>query len=98
MLEQDHIPDCPPDDTGDIEGCLSVPGLMFPVPRAEWARVRGFDVHGQPIVIEGTGLFARMLQHEVAYLDGRLYVDQLVEPEMRCATWTPGVDRHPFRP
>ena len=49
----------------DDEGCLSVPGLWFPTHRAWYARV------------EGTGLMARCLQHEVDQLDGMLYLDRL---------------------
>src|SRR5712671_6531148 len=46
------------------EGCLSVPGEAFPTGRADWARVTGLDADGTPITLEGTDLFARMLQHE----------------------------------
>ncbi len=61
----------------DDEGCLSVPGLWFPTKRAWYARVVGNDVDGKEIVIEGTGLMARCLQHEVDHLDGHLYLDRL---------------------
>jgi peptide deformylase len=55
------------------EGCLSVPGLRGMVPR--WARVRyrGLDPLGQPIVREADGFHARVVQHEVDHLIGRLY-------------------------
>ena len=46
------------------EGCLSVPGIKSETPRKNWARVRGVDRHGNPLELEGEGLFARMLQHE----------------------------------
>ena len=59
------------------EGCLSLPGLWYPVRRAQYARVRGADRLGQPVVIEGEGLLARCIQHEVDHLDGRLFVDRL---------------------
>lgn len=95
-----------PDPEGDLEGCLSVPGMMFPIVRADWACVHGVNRDGTPVTIEGRGLFARLLQHEVAHLDGSLYVDQLVEPYAAQAVealtaasgsaWTPGVDPHPF--
>jgi peptide deformylase len=62
---------------GGDEGCLSLPGLYFPTPRAQTATAHGFDVDGAPIVIEGTGFLARALQHEADHLDGRLYVDTL---------------------
>jgi peptide deformylase len=62
---------------GGDEGCLSLPGLYFPTPRAQWCTAHGFDQHGEPLVVEGTGFLARALQHETDHLDGRLYVDTL---------------------
>jgi len=62
---------------GGDEGCLSLPGLYFPTPRAQQCTAHGFDQHGEPIVVEGTGFLARALQHETDHLDGRLYVDTL---------------------
>lgn len=59
------------------EGCLSIPELWYPLRRAQYARVRGVDRLGQPIVIEGEGLLARCIQHEVDHLNGRLFVDRL---------------------
>ena len=59
------------------EGCLSVPGIWAPTVRAEHAVVEGFDVHGEPLRLEGTGLMARCLQHEVDHLDGRVFLDRL---------------------
>jgi peptide deformylase len=59
------------------EGCLSLPGLWFPVTRAEAATVEGMDPTGLPLQVAGTGLMARCLQHECAHLDGQLYVDLL---------------------
>lgn len=55
------------------EGCLSVPGLRGVVPR--WARVRytGFDPYGDPIEREVEGFHARVVQHEVDHLLGKLY-------------------------
>ncbi|MDM7885095.1 peptide deformylase [Curtobacterium sp. RHCKG23] len=64
------------------EGCLSVPGLSYPTPRHPWARVRGVDVDGAEVVLEGTGLMAEALQHEVDHLDGTVYVMTL-DPEVR---------------
>jgi peptide deformylase len=61
----------------DEEGCLSIPGLWYPLTRAQYARVRGVDRTGQPVVIEGEGLLARCIQHEVDHLNGRLFVDRL---------------------
>ncbi|MDR1426362.1 MAG: peptide deformylase [Bifidobacteriaceae bacterium] len=59
------------------EGCLSVPGLWFPCRRAWYARVVGTDIDGNEVMVEGTQLMARCLQHEVDHLDGKLYLDRL---------------------
>ncbi len=69
-LSEDQLQD------GD-EGCLSVPRLWFPTQRAWYARVEGIDLDGNPVVVEGEGLMARCLQHEVDHLDGMLYLDRL---------------------
>lgn len=61
----------------DDEGCLSIPGLWYPLLRAQYARARGVDRLGQPAVVEGEGLLARCIQHEVDHLNGRLFVDRL---------------------
>jgi len=61
----------------DDEGCLSVPDLYFPTPRAMHATAHGFDQYGEPLTITGSGFLARALQHETDHLDGRLYVDTL---------------------
>lgn len=66
------------EDTQDgDEGCLSVPGLWYPTTRAWYAKVEGIDLDGNPVVVEGTGLMARALQHECDHLDGKLYLDRL---------------------
>ena len=59
------------------EGCLSVPGLWYPTKRAWYARVVGEDLDRKPVVVEGTELMARALQHEVDHLDGKLFLDRL---------------------
>jgi peptide deformylase len=56
---------------------LSIPGLYAPTVRAMHCVAEGFDVHGEPLRIEGSGLLARCLQHEVDHLDGKLFVDRL---------------------
>jgi peptide deformylase len=61
----------------DDEGCLSIPGLYAPTVRAMYCAAEGLDVHGEPLRIEGSGLLARCLQHEVDHLDGKLFVDRL---------------------
>jgi peptide deformylase len=64
------------------EGCLSFPGMRFDTPRAVSTVARGRDVFGEPVVVEGTQLLARALQHETDHLDGILFVDRL-DPEHR---------------
>jgi peptide deformylase len=67
------------------EGCLSIPGLFYPTPRAMHATARGCDQHGEPVTVEGSGFLARALQHEAAQLDGQLYVDALTGDTRRRA-------------
>lgn len=67
----------------ESEGCLSVPGPYRPLARPDVAVVRGQDMHGNPLVIEGRGYFARCLQHETDHLSGSLYVDRLSARERR---------------
>ena len=59
------------------EGCLSLPGFNATVVRPTRAVVRAFDREGKAKTIEGTGLLARALQHELDHLDGLLYVHRL---------------------
>jgi len=59
------------------EGCLSLPGFGARVKRAAKVRVRALNEHGLPVVIEGEGLMARCLQHEIDHLNGKLYIDRL---------------------
>ncbi|MFF7144014.1 MULTISPECIES: peptide deformylase [Streptomyces] len=59
------------------EGCLSLPGLEAGTERYDRAVVEGFTADGEPVTVEGTGWFARCLQHECDHLDGGLYVDRL---------------------
>jgi peptide deformylase len=110
VLETSEIPETMPDPETDDEGCLSVPGESFPCGRAQWARVTGLDADGNPVELEGTGLFARMLQHETGHLDGLLYTDRLIGRWARAAkravrshgwgvpglSWTPGEVPDPF--
>src|SRR3954454_7677645 len=64
------------------EGCLSVPGYRFEIVRAERVTMRGIDLEGNEIVLEGDDLMARMIQHEIDHLDGLLVLDR-VEPDVR---------------
>jgi len=59
------------------EGCLSIPDLTFDCKRALQVVARGFDMHGEPVTIQGTDYLARALQHETDHLDGVLFVDRL---------------------
>jgi peptide deformylase len=67
------------------EGCLSVPGAVMAVPRPDRAVVRGQDKDGNPVVIEGTGYFARFLIHETDHTNGYLYLDRLSKREKKDA-------------
>lgn len=69
------------EQTGD-EGCLSVPGKTGTVTRPNYAKAEALDRNGNKIVVEGSGLMARALCHEIDHLDGILYID-LVEGELR---------------
>jgi len=69
------------EETGE-EGCLSIPGLTLPTKRALRAVAKGFNMHGEPVTLEGTSLLARCAQHETDHLDGVLFIDRL-DPEQR---------------
>ena len=64
------------------EGCLSVPGLYFPTTRSAYAKVRGTDLDGNEVILEGEGLMARALQHEMDHLRGMVFLQRL-EPDVR---------------
>lgn len=59
------------------EGCLSLPGISSEVRRAAAVTVQGLSRKGQPQVLKAEGLLARILQHEVDHLQGRLFPDRL---------------------
>lgn len=59
------------------EGCLSVPGYWWEISRPEHARVKALDLEGNEVEYAGDGLLGRVLQHEVAHLDGGLLLDAL---------------------
>jgi peptide deformylase len=63
-----------------LEGCLSVPDLVGEVRRAEWVMVNGLDRRGWPVSLEGEGLLARVLQHEIDHLDGILFIARIEDP------------------
>jgi peptide deformylase len=68
-----------------VEGCLSIPGIAFPVRRRARARVTGADVDGNPIEFEAEGLLARIAQHETDHLDGILFPDRLEGDDRKAA-------------
>ena len=67
------------------EGCLSLPELTFDCLRAMRVVAKGFDMHGEPVSIEGHELLARALQHETDHLDGVLFLDRLDRETRRAA-------------
>jgi peptide deformylase len=67
------------------EGCLSFPDLVYPTPRALRAVAKGFNMHGEPITVEGTELLARALQHETDHLNGILFIDRLSDSDRKLA-------------
>ena len=67
------------------EGCLSLPRVSMDVERPLHARVSGFDAEGEPILIEASGLEARVLQHEIDHLDGVLILDRTSRDQRKGA-------------
>jgi len=61
----------------DYEGCLSVPGKVGKVTRPNYAKVRALNADMEPYEIEGEGLLARALLHEIDHLDGIVYVEHV---------------------
>jgi len=59
------------------EGCLSIPGFSAPVLRPKKVVLRGIDLDGKEIVLEGTDLLARAFSHEMDHLDGRFFLDHI---------------------
>ena len=66
------------------EGCLSFPGLQFDTPRAARGG-EGFNQFGEPVLIEGSELLARAIQHETDHLDGILFIDRLDREQRKLA-------------
>jgi peptide deformylase len=72
------------------EGCLSIPGVRGDVTRPERVRVRYQDVEGTEHALDAEGMFARILQHEIDHLNGKLFIDYLstadkllIKPKLR---------------
>ena len=67
------------------EGCLSLPGVLVEVERPVHIRVRGRDERGDGLLIEATGLEARVIQHEIDHLDGVLILDRTPRDQRKQA-------------
>ncbi|MDO4258917.1 MAG: peptide deformylase [Actinomycetaceae bacterium] len=109
-LELFDLPDREVDPATEMEGCLSLPGLQYPVLRYQKAVLTGTDVEGQPIRIEAVGWLARIFQHEYDHLNGTLYVQRLTgqweeraraamaEADFQGGHWVPGEEEEEPRP
>jgi peptide deformylase len=67
------------------EGCLSLPGVHVDVERPIHVRVRASDPHGDDLVVEASGLEARVIQHEMDHLDGVLILDRTPRDQRKQA-------------
>jgi peptide deformylase len=70
------------------EGCLSLPGVHVDVERPAYVRVRAQDTTGEPILVEASGLEARVIQHEMDHLDGVLILDRTPRDQRKEAMRT----------
>ena len=67
------------------EGCLSFPGIYYDTPRALRVVAKGFDLHGEPVTIDGSELLARAIQHESDHLAGVLFIDRMNRDQRKLA-------------
>ena len=67
------------------EGCLSLPGVLVDVERPVHVRVRALDEQGDPLLIEASGLEARVIQHEIDHLDGVLILERTTREQRKEA-------------
>lgn len=81
-----------------LEGCLSIPGVPLDCLRHLDVVTTGFDMHGEPMQLQGTGRLAMIFEHETDHLNGILFVDRLdpenrqaAEAAIREADWSGGV-------
>ena len=65
----------------DVEGCLSIPSRSGTVKRPERVKVKYLDENGEVKVIEGSGLLARALCHEIDHLNGILFIDKVIDDQ-----------------
>jgi peptide deformylase len=73
------------DKESSAEGCLSLPGVSVEVERPVHVRVRALDERGAPILVEASGLEARVIQHEMDHLDGVLILDRTSRDQRKQA-------------
>jgi peptide deformylase len=66
-----------PEVVAHYEGCLSVDGFQATVARARTVTVEALDHRAEPVTINASGWYARILQHEIDHLDGTLYIDRM---------------------
>ncbi len=69
----------------ETEGCLSVPGIEVTISRAEKIKIEGHDLDGKKKTIESEGLLARVFQHEMDHLAGKLIIDRASEEDRKKA-------------
>ena len=69
-----------------VEGCLSVPGLQGEVRRANEIVVKGVDLDGKALKVKAEGLLARIFQHELDHLNGKLFIDRAEPDSLHCLT------------
>jgi peptide deformylase len=87
-------PELIPDEGAPVEfyeGCLSVPGFSAIVPRARSVTVHCLDESGRERIIRAEGWYARILQHEIDHLEGKLYLDRMIA---RSFTTLDNLGRH----
>ena len=65
----------------DFEGCLSIPGISGKVKRPERVKIKYLDLSGEEKELEGTGLLARAMCHEIDHLNGILFTDKTIKDE-----------------
>ena len=70
-----------PETQDGPEGCLSIPGLAFDCVRAEHVIAHGFNMFGEPVILEGSDLLARCIQHETDHLDGSDLLARCIQHE-----------------
>ncbi len=71
-----EVKDLSQDESSFEEGCLSVQKVWGPVIRPKKLTIRALDENGKPIKIRAKGLLARVIQHEMDHLDGKLFIDR----------------------